>query len=119
MLATIFQLAGALILGYEFAKRNRDESITSRDINGGTFDEPEIKGFGEEDGFEGLYETYTYRTGFIMLIIGYALPLISFEIGENLTVLPKLFLSSSGVVVLMIIGIQTSKILADIISKVK
>lgn len=52
MLATIFQLAGALILGYEFAKRNRDESITSRDINGGTFDEPEIKGFGEEDGFE-------------------------------------------------------------------
>lgn len=117
MLATIFQLAGALILGYEFARRNKEESRTARDINGGTFDTNEKPDFGEGDGFDGLYETYTYRIGFLFLIIGYVFPLIPIKLGENLAVFPKLFLAFSGVIVLMIFGIQVSKLTADIVSR--
>ncbi|WP_432357043.1 hypothetical protein [Sporosarcina sp. UB5] len=103
MFASIFQLSGAILLGYLIAFRKKKQVIISSSTS--IFIEGEKPRIAEDK----WVETYGYRFGFLYLLIGYILPV--FERKFMITVAEELFLIILLVSILLIAGIGFSSIL--------
>ncbi|MER1958217.1 MAG: hypothetical protein ABS942_12625 [Solibacillus sp.] len=112
MIGTIFQLSGALMLGYEIALRSRKQSISDAVIDGGSFDTPTRETAVNYASYHELYTTYAYRFGFSFIILGYTLPLFLGEYFDYLSPKDHAFLIVFISIVLLIISVNISKFLA-------